>query len=53
MSYWTKWLWLLSLSCAASVQAQPLQKTFSDWQITCNNLNSCEVRSIPETMAWQ
>lgn len=47
MSYWTKWLWLLSLSCAASVQAQPLQKTFSDWQITCNNLNSCEVRSIP------
>lgn len=47
MSYWTKWLWLLSLSYVASVQAQPLQKTFSDWQITCNNLNSCEVRSIP------
>lgn len=46
MSYWTKWLWLLSLSYAASLQAQPLQKTFSDWQITCNNLNSCEVRSI-------
>ncbi|HBT14322.1 MAG TPA: DUF1176 domain-containing protein [Erwinia persicina] len=47
MSYWTKWLWLLSLSYLASAQAQPLQKTFSDWQITCNNLNSCEVRSIP------
>ncbi|WP_336803752.1 DUF1176 domain-containing protein [Erwinia aphidicola] len=47
MPYWTKWSVLPLFLFAAALQAQPLQKTFSDWQITCNNLNSCEARSFP------
>ncbi|QUG74828.1 DUF1176 domain-containing protein [Erwinia sp. E602] len=41
------WLGLAPLFCIASLQAEPLQKIFADWQITCNNLNTCEVRSFP------
>ncbi|QKJ88146.1 DUF1176 domain-containing protein [Paramixta manurensis] len=47
MSYWMKSLFLLPFLLVASVHAAPLQKTFSDWQITCNNLNFCVARNIP------
>lgn len=43
----SKWLLMILLFPGAMLQAQPLQKIFSDWQITCNNRNSCEVRSLP------
>lgn len=46
MSYSTKSLMLLPFLFVASVHADPLQKTFSDWQITCNNLNFCVARSL-------
>jgi hypothetical protein len=46
MPYWMKSL-LLLFFFNASVQAAPLQKTFTDWQITCNNLNHCVARNIP------
>ncbi|MDU4093341.1 MAG: DUF1176 domain-containing protein [Pantoea sp.] len=45
MPYWMKSL-LLPFLFIASVQAAPLQKTFTDWQITCNNLNYCVARNI-------
>ncbi len=32
-----KSLWLLPSLWVACVQAEPLQKSFNDWQITCNN----------------
>jgi len=43
----SKWLLLVSLFWGTVLHAQPLQKTFSNWQVTCNNLNSCEARSFP------
>ncbi|WP_312204684.1 DUF1176 domain-containing protein, partial [Mixta calida] len=46
MPYWMKSL-LLPFLFIASAQAAPLQKTFTDWQITCNNLNYCVARNIP------
>ena len=46
MPYWMKLL-LLPFLFIASVQAAPLQKIFTDWQITCNNLNYCVARNIP------
>ena len=42
-------LGLAPLLCIASLQAEPLQKTFADWQITCNNLKTCQLRSFPAT----
>ena len=47
MSYWMKSLWLLPSLWVASVQAEPLQKSFNDWQITCNNEAFCVARNIP------
>jgi hypothetical protein len=47
MSYWMKSLLLLPFLLIASVQAEPLQKSFSDWQITCNNAAFCVARSFP------
>ncbi len=47
MSYWIKSLFLSSLAIAASAQAEPLQKSFSDWQLTCNNVAFCVARSFP------
>jgi len=47
MSYWIKSLLLSSLAASASVQAEPLQKSFSDWQLTCNNAAFCVARSFP------
>lgn len=46
MPYWMKSL-LLPFLFIASAQAAPLQKIFTDWQITCNNLNYCVARNIP------
>lgn len=46
MPYWLKWLLLPPIFCVAQLHAQPLQKTFSAWQISCNNINSCEARSL-------
>ncbi|QHM74636.1 hypothetical protein C7M52_00572 [Mixta theicola] len=46
MPYWMKTP-LLLFFFNVSVQAAPLQKTFTDWQITCNNLNYCVARNIP------
>jgi len=47
MSYWMKSLWLSSSLLVASVQADPLQKSFNDWQMTCNNAAFCVARNIP------
>lgn len=47
MPRWMKTLFLLPLFCAASLHAEPVQKKFSDWQLTCNNLNYCVARSTP------
>lgn len=47
MSYWMKLLLLLPFLFVACVQAQPLQKSFSDWQLTCNNAAFCVARSFP------
>ncbi|MDW8847145.1 DUF1176 domain-containing protein [Erwinia sp. MMLR14_017] len=47
MFYWMKFPFALLLLFAASLQAEPLQKVFYNWQITCNNLNSCVVRNFP------
>ncbi|UIA93237.1 DUF1176 domain-containing protein [Erwinia tracheiphila] len=46
MRYWIN-CFLTLFFFTASLQAQPLQKKFSDWQITCNNLNYCVARSFP------
>ncbi|QKJ88979.1 DUF1176 domain-containing protein [Paramixta manurensis] len=29
---------------------QPVQKLFKDWQVTCNNLNDCDIRNVDENM---
>ena len=47
MSYWMKSLLLLPFVFVACVQAEPLQKSFSDWQLTCNNAAFCVARSFP------
>lgn len=36
----------LPLMWLPQVAAQPLQKTFNAWQVSCNNLNACEARNI-------
>ncbi|WP_380184763.1 DUF1176 domain-containing protein [Kalamiella sp. sgz302252] len=46
MHYWIK-LPLALLFFTAALHAEPLQKSFSDWQITCNNQNYCVARSVP------
>lgn len=30
--------------------APPVQKIFTNWQVTCNNLNDCDVRNIDENL---
>lgn len=47
MLNWIKLLFLLAFFSSSAVRAEPLQKTFSDWQVSCNNLNFCEARSFP------
>ncbi|WP_034916286.1 DUF1176 domain-containing protein [Erwinia sp. 9145] len=47
MPYRIKVSFIFMLLFSASGHAEPLQKTFSDWQITCNNLNYCETRNLP------
>ncbi|PKH21724.1 hypothetical protein CIG19_14350 [Enterobacterales bacterium CwR94] len=47
MPYWMKSLFLIPLMLVSPLQAEPLQKTFASWQLTCNNLNFCMVRNIP------
>jgi hypothetical protein len=36
-------------SCAEVLP--PIQKVFNNWQITCNNLNDCDVRNVDENMS--
>lgn len=38
-------LWLL-LAGAGCAVADPVQHSFSDWQVTCNNQNFCQARNI-------
>lgn len=47
MLHWMKSLFVLSFLLVASVRADPLQKSFSDWQMTCNNAAFCVARNIP------
>ncbi len=47
MSTWTKSLLVLHFLFVAGVKADPLQKSFSDWQVTCNNVGFCVARNIP------
>lgn len=47
MSYWNKLAPLFLLLFSACLYAGPLQKTFSDWQVTCNNQNYCVARNFP------
>lgn len=32
-------------SCVQAETAQPLQRVFKNWQVTCNNLNTCDIRN--------
>lgn len=44
---------LLGLSTGVRAEAwvnAPVQKVFKSWQVTCNNLNDCEVRNTDETL---
>ncbi|MEJ5175265.1 DUF1176 domain-containing protein, partial [Erwinia sp. MYb416] len=46
---------LVLLGLSAGTQAEewvntPVQKTFKNWQVTCNNLNDCEVRNTDEVL---
>lgn len=43
------------LGVSAGVQAEewvnaPVQKVFKNWQVTCNNVNDCDVRNTDETL---
>ncbi len=40
-----KTLLLCCLCFSASVLAEPVQRSFSDWQVTCNNQNFCQARN--------
>lgn len=31
--------------CAPSLASEPVQRLFQQWQVTCNNLNDCDVRN--------
>lgn len=46
MSSWTKPLLLLPMLFAGCLSAEPLQKVFFDWQLTCNNADFCLARSL-------
>lgn len=46
MRYWMKLPFVL-MFFAVAAHSDPLQKTFSDWQITCNNQNHCVTRNFP------
>lgn len=37
-----------SATQAAATPDAPLQKVFRNWQVTCNNLNDCDVRNLDE-----
>ncbi|MTD29378.1 DUF1176 domain-containing protein [Erwinia sorbitola] len=44
---------LLGLNSGAQAEEwvnAPVQKVFKNWQVTCNNLNDCEVRNTDETL---
>ncbi|MFC6379601.1 DUF1176 domain-containing protein [Tatumella terrea] len=30
--------------------SEPVQRMFQDWQVTCNNLNDCDIRNVDENM---
>ncbi|MCT4707126.1 DUF1176 domain-containing protein [Enterobacteriaceae bacterium H16N7] len=45
MCYRIQSLLLITLFLAASAVAAPAQKSFSDWQVTCNNQNFCSARN--------
>lgn len=45
MCYRMKSLLLIGLFLASSAIAAPAQKSFSDWQVTCNNQNFCSARN--------
>jgi len=45
MSLRIKSLFLFLFFIASSVFAAPAQKSFSDWQVTCNNQNFCAARN--------
>ncbi|MFD1803820.1 DUF1176 domain-containing protein [Mixta tenebrionis] len=40
----------LSVTGAAPPPNQPVQRMFREWQVTCNNLNDCDVRNADENM---
>ncbi len=46
MRYWMRLPFVLMFFSVAA-HSDPLQKTFSDWQITCNNQSSCVARNFP------
>lgn len=37
-----------SATQAAATPDAPLQKVFRNWQVTCNNLNDCDIRNLDE-----
>ncbi|NDJ56880.1 DUF1176 domain-containing protein [Enterobacteriaceae bacterium 4M9] len=45
MLYPLKTLLLCCLCFSAGVLAEPVQRSFSDWQVTCNNQNFCQARN--------
>ncbi|MBP2858829.1 DUF1176 domain-containing protein, partial [Dickeya oryzae] len=56
--FWGVVLSLLSGSaCAAEAKILgypvPVQKEFKDWQVTCNNLNTCQLNNYAERYSYQ
>ena len=41
---------LSPVASASELENQPVQKVFKDWQVTCNNLNDCDVRNLDESV---
>lgn len=41
---------LNSAMAAADPAAEPVQRFFKQWQVTCNNLNDCDIRNVDENM---
>ncbi|QHM72805.1 DUF1176 domain-containing protein [Mixta intestinalis] len=40
----------LGATGAATPLDQPVQRIFREWQVTCNNLNDCDIRNTDENM---
>ncbi|GLR09021.1 hypothetical protein COO59_19535 [Mixta theicola] len=42
--------WQTVAMAAAEPSGEPVQRFFKGWQVTCNNLNDCDIRNVDENM---